>query len=68
MKVWCVSREAEEPFAFELEAERPPRMLAIPEKVNGHQRLREYELLNDGDDEAVYLETPESAERVRLAA
>jgi len=63
-----LTRETEDPFAFEFDGDRPPRMLAIPETVNGQQRLREYELLNGGNEEAVYLETPESAERVRLAA
>jgi hypothetical protein len=42
-------------------------MLAIPETVNGHQRLREFELMNGRTDAAVYVETEASAGR-RLAA
>jgi hypothetical protein len=68
MKIWCVDRESEESVTFELAGEKPPRMLAIPDTVNGHQCLREFELLNGEPDGAVYLETEASAERVRLAA
>ena len=68
MRIWCVSRESEESLAFELESEKAPRMLAIPDTVNGQRRLREFELLNGQDDAAVYIETEASAERVRLAA
>ena len=68
MKIMCFGRETEELRAFEVNCLRPPRMLAIPELVNGAQRLREFELLRDAEDAAYYLETPESAERTRLAA
>ena len=68
MKIWCVSRESEESLSFELEGERAPRMLAIPDTVNGLRRLREFELLNGRPDAAVYIETEASAERIRLAA
>jgi hypothetical protein len=68
MKIWCVGREWDEPFGFEFQGARPPRMLAIPERVDGHERLREFALLKDSIDAAVYLETPESAQRKRLAA
>jgi hypothetical protein len=68
MKIWCVGRESEEPLAFELGGDKPPKMLAIPETVNGHQQLREFELMNDRTDAALYVETAASAERFHLAA
>ena len=68
MKIWCVSRQADASLAFEIGGEKAPRMVAIPETVNGHQRLREFELLNGQSDSAVYIETEASAERIRIAA
>jgi|MudIll2142460700_1097286.scaffolds.fasta_scaffold1539816_1 hypothetical protein len=68
MKIWCVDRESEEPRAFEFSGEVPPPMLALTERANGMQRLREFELVRSDTDSAVYVETPESAKRWRLAA
>lgn len=68
MKIWCMSRESDASLSFEIGGEKAPRMLAIPETFNGHQRLREFELLKDQSDSAVYVETQESANRARIAA
>ena len=68
MTVWCVYRESEEPLEFQFSCETPPPMLAFTEVVNGTQRLREFELVRGDTSAAVYVEPPESAKRLRLAA